>query len=147
MRCEAILVNAQAGSKQVEDGYDLCERALQRDPRNVRALVNLSFKSIDRVLSLQTTDREADIRQADELVSRALAIDPNAHGAHHAKALVLVTQKRFEEAIVEAERSLALNPSFVNAYTDLCLASSYLGRPQRAVEFADRATRLSPRDP
>src|SRR5262245_55023127 len=147
MRCEAIRVNAQAGSKQVEDGYDLCERALQRDPRNVRALVNLSFKSIDRVLSLQTTDREADIRQADELVSRALAIDPNAHGAHHAKALVLVTQKRFEEAIVEAERSLALNPSFVNAYSDLCLASSYLGQPQKAVQYADKAMRLSPRDP
>src|SRR5262249_33452328 len=71
----------------------------------------------------------------------------NAYAAHHAKALVLLTQKHFDEAIVEAERSLALNPSFVNAYSDLCLASSYLGRPQKAIEYADKAMRLSPRDP
>jgi adenylate cyclase len=147
MRCEAILVNTQTGSDEEERGYNLCERALQRDEHNVKALVNLSFKFINPVLTVQSQDREADIRRADELVSRALAIDPNAYAAHHTKALVLLTQKRFEEAIVEAERSLALNPSFVNAYSDLCLANSFLGRPQRAVEYADKAMRLSPRDP
>jgi adenylate cyclase len=147
MRCEAVLVNSQPGSDEEEGGYNLCERALQRDQNNARALVNLSFKFIDRVLSVQSLDRDADIRRADELVSRALAIDPNAYPAHHAKASILLTQKRFEEAIVEAERSLALNPSFVNAYSDLCTANSFLGRPQKAVDYADRAIRLSPRDP
>ena len=147
MRCEAVLVNAPAGSDEAEGGYDLCERALQRDERNVKALVNLSFKFLDRVLAIQSPDREADVRRADQLVSRALAIDPNAYAAHHAKAQVLVAQRRFEEAIVEAERSLALNPSFVNAYSDLSTASSFLGRPQKAVEYADKAMRLSPRDP
>jgi len=147
MRCEAVLVNTQTSSDEEERGYNLCDRALQRDGRNVRALVNLSFKFINQVITIQSQDRAADIRRAEELVSRALTIDPNAYAAHHAKALVLLTQKRFEEAIVEAERSLALNPSFVNAYTDLCLASSYLGRPQKAVEYADKAMRLSPRDP
>jgi adenylate cyclase len=147
MRCEAILVNTQAGGDEEERGYNLCDRALQRDERNVKALVNLAFKFINQVLNIQSQDREADIRRANELVSKALAIDPNAYAAHHAKALVLLTQKHFDEAIVEAERSLALNPSFVNAYSDLCLASSYLGRPQKAIEYADKAMRLSPRDP
>ena len=147
MRCEAVLVNSPAGSDEAEGGYDLCERALQRDERNVKALVNLSFKFLDRVLAVQSPDREADVRRADQLVSSALAIDPNAYAAHHAKAQVLVTQRRFEEAIVEAERCLALNPSFVNAYSDLSTASSFLGRPQKAVEYADKAIRLSPRDP
>ena len=147
MRCEAVLVNARAGGAEVEGAYELCERALQRDPSNVKALVNLSFKFIDRVLAVQSPDREGDVRRADELVSRALAIDPNAYAAHHAKAMVLSAQKRFEEAILEAERSLALNPSFVNAYSDLCTASSFLGRPQKSIEYADKAMRLSPRDP
>ena len=120
---------------------------MQRDERNVKALVNFSFKFLDRVLAVQSPDREADVRRADQLVSSALAIDPNAYAAHHAKAQVLVTQRRFEEAIVEAERCLALNPSFVNAYSDLSTASSFLGRPQKAVEYADKAIRLSPRDP
>ena len=147
MRCETVLVNSQPGSVEAEEGYSLCERALQRDERNVRALVNLSFKFIDRILTVQSTDREADIRQADELVSRALAIDPNVYGVHFAKAEILLAQGHFDEAIVEAERSLALNPSFVNAYSALCLASSFLGQPQKAIEYADKAIRLSPRDP
>jgi adenylate cyclase len=147
MRCEAALANSLEGTVKVDEGYKFCERALQRDERNVRALILLSIKFITRVLTVQSSDREADIRQADELVSRALAIDANAYGAHHGKAYVLLTQQRFEEAIVEAERALALNPSFVVAYNGLCIASSFLGQPQKAVEYADKAIRLSPRDP
>jgi len=147
MRCEAVLVNAQPGTAETEQGYGLCERALQRDERNVRALVNLSSKFIFRILSEQSMDREADVRQADELVSRALAVDPNVDGVHFAKAQILLGQEHFEEAIVEAERTLALNPSFVAAYSPLSSASSFLGRPQKAIEYADKAMRLSPRDP
>jgi adenylate cyclase len=80
MRCQAVLVSSHPGSVEAQGGYSLCERALERDERNVRALVNLSFKFIDRVLSEQSLDREADIRQAGELVSRALAIDPMTTG-------------------------------------------------------------------
>ena len=141
------LANSQPGSVETEEGYSLCERALERDERNVRALVNLSFKFIDRTLTVQSTDRESDISRADDLVSRALAIDANVYGAHFAKAEIMLTQEHFDEAIVEAERSLALNPSFVSAYSALCIASSFLGRPQQAVDYADKAIRLSPRDP
>ena len=147
MRCEVVLVNSRSGAQEMESGYSLCEHALRLDERNVRALANLSFKFINRVIEVQSTDREADIRKADELVSRALTIDPNAYGAHFAKAEVLLAQKRFEEAIVEAERSLALNPSFVDAYSALCTANSFLGWPEKSVEYADKAIRLSPRDP
>ena len=80
-------------------------------------------------------------------MSRALETDPNDYGAHFAKAEILLGQQRFEEAIVEAERSLALNPSFVSAYSALSVASSFLGRPQEALDYADKAMRLSPRDP
>jgi TolB-like protein/Flp pilus assembly protein TadD len=147
MRCQAVLVGAHPGSVEAQGGYSLCERALERDERNVRALVSLSFKFTDRILSEQSPDRESDVRQASELVSRALATDPNDYGAHFAKAEILLGQQRFEEAIVEAERSLTLNPSFVSAYSALSVASSFLGRPQEDLDYADKAMRLSPRDP
>jgi adenylate cyclase len=56
-------------------------------------------------------------------------------------------QKHAEEAVVEGERSLALNPSFIDAYYNLCAANNFLGRPDRALQLADKAIRLSPRDP
>ena len=58
-----------------------------------------------------------------------------------------MAQNRHEEAIVQAERSLSLNPSFIEGYEPLCIANNFLGRPDRAIEAADKAIRLSPRDP
>ena len=58
-----------------------------------------------------------------------------------------MAQGRTQEAVIEGERSLALNPSYVNAYLALCIANNFLGRPDRTLELADKAIRLSPRDP
>jgi adenylate cyclase len=142
-RCKARYWNRPPSG----DTFDLCARALQIDDRNVTALGRMASWYIVPVVEAQSADPPAAIRQADELVSRALAIDPNDYWAHYSKAWVLMAQNRHEEAIVEAERSLALNPSFVDAYDPLCAANNFLGRPDRAIEAADMAIRLSPRDP
>ena len=146
-RCKAGDWNAVPLGKEWEAAYALCARALQIDDRNVTALGRMAWWHILPVIEAQSPDPQAAIRQADELASRALAIDPNDYWAHFSKAGVLMAQNRHEEAIVQAERSLALNPSFIEGYEPLCLANNFLGRPDRAIEAADKAIRLSPRDP
>jgi len=147
MRCQTTLTNSKLGSREVEGAYAFCERALKIDPRNSRALSNLAFKYIDRVLNVQTSDREGDIRRGEELVSRALAIDPNSAQTHFAKSELLLTEKRFDEAVAESERVLVLDPSFVSAYNALGTAYCFLGQPEKAIKYAEKALRLSPRDP
>jgi len=147
LRGEAIFLACGVYRDGAEAGFDLCERALEIDPDNVRALSILAEKFATRVTTKQSIDPEADIRRADELVSRALTVDPNSYHAHQAKSRVLLAQWRTEEAIVEAERSLSLNPGFVPAYRNLCLAAVYLGHPEEVIEYADKAMRLSPFDP
>jgi tetratricopeptide (TPR) repeat protein len=127
--------------------FGFCERALQIDSRNAIALTFMSLKYLIPVLNIQSTDAKAAVRQADELVSRALAIDRNFYWAHLAKGYVLVAQKRFEEAIAELDQTLALSPSFSACYAVLCEANNFLGRPEKCIEYADKAIRLSPRDP
>src|SRR5262249_29683404 len=74
--------------------------------------------------------------------------DPNYYWVRFVKAHVLSVQNRHEEAIIESERALALNPSFLGAYIVMCQDYNYLGRPDRCLEQLDKATRLiSPRDP
>ena len=107
----------------------------------------MTLRYIIPVVEAQSSDPPADIGRANELVSRALAIDPNFYAAHFAKAYVLMAQGRTQEAVAEGERSLALNPSYIDAYLALCGANNFLGRPDRALELADKAMRLSPRDP
>jgi adenylate cyclase len=147
LRCEAGMYNSPGGSAEFTAAFDLCDRALHIDNGNVFALTGMTLRYIVPVIEAQSSDPQADIRRADELVTRALAIDPNFYAAHFAKAFVLVAQGRTQEAVVEGERSLALNPSFIDAYLALCSANNFLGRPDRALELADKAIRLSPRDP
>jgi TolB-like protein/Tfp pilus assembly protein PilF len=147
LRGEAIFLRYGPSRDELGEAFDLCERALDIDPNNVRALSILAERYATRLTGMQSTDRKADVRRADEFASRALAADPNSYHAHHAKARSLVAQKRAEEAIIEAERSLRLNPSFIPTYLDFCQANLALGLPEKTIEYADRAMRLSPPDP
>jgi len=127
--------------------YGFCERAAQIDEHNAIALTFLSLKYIAPVLNMQSTDPQAAIRQAEGFAGRALVTDRNFYWAHLASAAVLISQTRHDEAIVELEQTLALNPGFTTAYALLCEANNYQGRPDRGMEYADKAIRLSPRDP
>jgi tetratricopeptide (TPR) repeat protein len=96
---------------------------------------------------MQSIDRASDVALAEHYATRALVVDPNSYHAHHAKARVLVAQKRADEALIAAEHSLRLNPGFMPTYLDLCQANLMLGFGDKTVEYAERAIRLSPPDP
>ena len=77
LRCEAGVYNSPPGSAEFTAAFDLCDRALHIDNGNVFALTGMTLRYIFPVVEAQSSDPQADIRRADELVSRALAIDPN----------------------------------------------------------------------
>jgi TolB-like protein len=147
LRAEAIFLRYGPSRERSEAAYDLCEKAIEVDPHNVRALSILAERYATRVTGMQTVDREADLRSAEHFVLRALAADANSYHARHASARTLIAQKRAEEATIEAEHSLRLNPGYMPTYLDLCQAKLMQGLPKEALEHADRAIRLSPPDP
>ena len=102
LRCVAGVIQGHYYGKEAEAGYGLCEQALALDPNNVRALTYLSIKVRDEL---------GDVGQADAMVSKALALDPNYAPAHVVKAFILWRQRRLDEAIAEDQRALALNPA------------------------------------
>ncbi|WP_027526727.1 winged helix-turn-helix domain-containing tetratricopeptide repeat protein [Bradyrhizobium sp. Ec3.3] len=144
MRCEAASYRLGAAAAST---YELCERALDIDPRNVRALIRLASYYASRVSRVQSPNRAADLQRADSLVSRALEIDPGYYAAHCLKAIVLEGTHHVRDAVVAAERCLALNPSYAGAYRTLALEYFFLAEPDKVLEYADHGIRLSPRDP
>ena len=89
---------------------------MEIDPENVRALSHLSFKFTHRVAYFASSDRQADLRRADELASLAIKIDPDYHTAHAAKGDALVLAGRYREAIDSYERALMLAPKQHSAW-------------------------------
>jgi tetratricopeptide (TPR) repeat protein len=127
----AAVVKGGYVSKEADAGYSLCEQALAIDPNNVRALWVLSMKFHVPVLMGMSTDPKNDVRRADELVSKALTLDPDNAAAHNSKAWILNEQGRFEEAIAERERTLALDPADLNAMMSMGFDYASLGRYEK----------------
>jgi len=90
---------------------------------------------------------EDDLRRAEELASRALAIDPNYYQAHFAKGKILRAQKHYDEAIIEYETAISLNPLDVNSRNGLARAKILIGEPAAAIPLLEQVLRISPRDP
>jgi adenylate cyclase len=129
--------------KEAEAGYPLCEQALAIDPGNVRALTMLAVKYY---LPILCCGGKGDLKKADELLSRALAADPNLPNTHDEKAWVFFLQQRYDEAVAEEERAIALDPSFIYAFVSLGVDYQFLGQFEKSNDYLDTAIRLSPRD-
>jgi tetratricopeptide (TPR) repeat protein len=147
LQCDAAVTKAGYFGKEADAGFPLCEQALRADPNNVLALVVLAAKSFMPVNLGTSVDPEADRHRTDELLTKALAADPTFAGVHNLKAWVLTSQGRFEEAITERERGLALDPADVGNMQGLGWDYLFFGQIEKGLETFDKAIRLSPRDP
>jgi TolB-like protein/Tfp pilus assembly protein PilF len=147
LQCVAAIQKAGYIGRDADAGSRLCEQALAADPSNVRALTWLAVKTYYSVNVGGGADPKADLERADELVSRALALDPKNARAHSLKGGVLNLQGRIDEAIAEYERALALDPAMMNAVAGLGWDFLRLGQFEKGLEFLDKAIRLSPHDP
>jgi adenylate cyclase len=146
LQCVAGEWKAGSMSKEADAAYALCEQALAIDPNNVRALTALGNKILSPALLGLSSDPKGDLDRADELLSKALALDPDYPWARDQKGWVLLAQGRNDEAIAEYERALALDPSFADADSGLGWVHLRLGEFDKSVESFDRAIRTSPAD-
>jgi TolB-like protein/Tfp pilus assembly protein PilF len=144
-RCASVVIRTGLLDKEAEAaGYRICKQALDADPNNVIAL---SMSSIWFSVAIQlgrSTDPRADLKRADELASRAIAVDANHPLGHLARGHVLRVERRFNDAIAAFERTLALDPNAVEAHGALGFTYSEIGQYEKAIEFFDKALRLSP---
>ena len=147
LQCAAGAIKGGYFGKEADAGFRLCEQALAVDPKNAHAMGWLGVKYYVPVYMGLSADPKADLVRADELVSQALSLDPDFAGAHLNKANILNIQGRFIEAIAESKLALALDPAVDYADANLGWDYQNLGQFENALEFWDKAIRLSPHDP
>lgn len=88
-----------------------------------------------------------DYREAANCYTQALKLSPagpNSHVYFSNRAAALVSMKRFQEAILDSERSLALRPDYGKAHARLGLAHFLLGNYRQAMEAYTVALKYEP---
>jgi TolB-like protein/tetratricopeptide (TPR) repeat protein len=124
----------------------LLERAIAIDPGYGQALAVLAASHMFGVhLGWAELATAAPLAEAAALA--AVRCEPEDAWAHAALGSVCFSTRRLADALSEFELALALNPSFSLAQGYYALALSYAGRPNDSYEAAQKAIRLSPRDP
>ena len=147
MRGKAM-ANRPTSRATMMQARDLFEQALNVEPDNPEALAGVATTFVFEALNgYHETGNEQRLRQADVLLTRALAMDPRQLVALKAKAALLRAQGHFEEAIAAAEAVITENPGEPWAYKEIGLSTMYLGRAEQALDWFAKAERFGPRDP
>ncbi|MFK4532427.1 tetratricopeptide (TPR) repeat protein [Bradyrhizobium ottawaense] len=112
----------------------LCRQILQAVPDHFDAAHLLG-------LSAQHGGR---LEEAQQLLERAIAIDPRSHEAHNNLAAVHLALQKFEAARASQEKAIALKPNFLPALVGLGNTLLQMNLPEQAIEMYDRAIKLKP---
>jgi TolB-like protein/class 3 adenylate cyclase/Tfp pilus assembly protein PilF len=139
--------NRDSTRESFAETMSLCESALALDPASIQARALLAQTLAGRVLDQLTDTPAADLERAETLISDVLAASPRDPVAHFTRGQVLRAQSRYEAAIPEYERAVALNRNWVNAVAALGLCKFHVGAIDEAIPAQEQAIRLSPRDP
>ncbi|MBH5399124.1 winged helix-turn-helix domain-containing protein [Bradyrhizobium sp. CNPSo 4010] len=124
----------------------LLARAIAIDPNYGQALSVLAVNDMFGV-HLGWTELAAVAPAAEAAALKAVRCDHEDAWAHAALGSVCFSTRRLTDALSEFEQALALNPNFSLAQGYYALALSYAGRSNDSFEAAQKAIRLSPRDP
>jgi TolB-like protein/Flp pilus assembly protein TadD len=142
------LVNDVRRQENAAEAIDLFHRALERDPDCVDAMVGIALARIYQVINLYRLDgRDRLLDEAEEMITRAMALAPDHLVMLRARGLLLRARGRFAEAVVATEALIAHNPGEPTAYKEMGLNKLYLGATGEAVEWFRRADAIAPRDP
>jgi adenylate cyclase len=147
VQCDGGMWRAKYIGKEADAAFALCEQALAIDPNNVRALQLLGLKFYVPVEAGVSDDPKGDLERADQLETKALALDPDNTWAHLNMGNVRRVQGRIKESVAEEERALALSPSNVDAVALLGLDHERFGEFGKSLEYFDKAIQANPYSP
>jgi tetratricopeptide (TPR) repeat protein len=129
-----------------EEAIAAQKQALLRNPNwlpsHVELVVNYQMQ-----WSSQLSQDPQTLDRAFETAQRTVALQPASPWSHLQLSQAYLWKKQYEQANVEIEQVLALNPSRGEIYAVLANVLSFLGRLEDSSGLAEKALHLNPRLP
>ncbi len=138
----------QTSRETTEEAQALFEEAIALDATFPLAHAYLAFTHSLQYVNRWSPDPKVSLMRAQQLVERALALDPSEAEAHYVQGIIrLWQQKKVDQAIADAERAISLDPNFARGYGLLGASLHYAGRSKEALEHLATMARLDPHYP
>jgi TolB-like protein/Tfp pilus assembly protein PilF len=135
------------GKADISEARRLFETACELDPSSAAAYSGLAHAWAAEVYYRPTKDTSHARDSAFQAAQRAVALDGNDAWAQAVLGLVYVFMRRLDDSASACRQALDLNPSLAFAEGVLAICQAFRGGYEEAVVHANRAERLSPRDP
>jgi DNA-binding SARP family transcriptional activator/TolB-like protein/Tfp pilus assembly protein PilF len=121
------------------------EKALQRDPNLVPALVGIASELTMGGLNY-VLDPEPSLKRAEKLLVRAQTIRPNSASTNYWMGMVRKGLGQYDSALKSFQLAIETGPSFAPAYAQAGITLTLMGRADDAMHYIEYAIRLSPKD-
>ena len=129
----------------IEEAIGLLQRSVAADPSFARAWVGLFWA---RAAYSGLVDETPEVRKArEDAARRAVELDPNDAEARVALATVYGDAEDLPQAEAQFDEALHLSPNSADLLSIYADWGYHFGKPQAAVEAAERAMRLNPNTP
>jgi DNA-binding SARP family transcriptional activator/Flp pilus assembly protein TadD len=130
---------------QLEQAQSMFEQAIVYDPSYSQPHAGLAYSQMMHVW--YDSSKKHLLDSANQNARQAIQLDNRDSYAHFVLGRVLSMQSQYNDAVLEFEAAIELNPSFGRAYFGLASVWVYSGHYAKAVAPIDTAIRLSPADP
>jgi adenylate cyclase len=120
------------------------EKAIELDPKFSDAYSLLGYIYWFAVWSHWSENPQADLGRSAELAHKTLALDDSNSDALGLLSHVDWLQRRFDQAVTDARRAVAISPNDAGGYLALSTAYTSAVKPEEALRAAEQAMRLDP---
>lgn len=149
LKAYECLLRGQAALHRMGDPHEeavarrFFEQALQCDPDYARAHSGLAIVLLrEWFRNPRATDDALDLALAH--AEKAVALESEDYECQETLGWILLHRKSFDLAEQQYRRALALNPNSPDELAAMGAASGFLGRPQEAIGWFERARRVDP---
>ena len=129
-----------------EDSYakDLLKTAIELNPQFAQAHACFVDALVMDYVNQWTKEVDRPLEQAYELAQRAVSLDETSAPAHAALGNVTLWRRQHDDAVLEYQKALILDPDYADGRMGLARVLHYAGRPEEAIGSIEQAMHLNP---
>ena len=138
---EPALLHTKTGGIEARG---LMGRAIAIDPDHAAARAAIAFSHVIDFVNGWSEDPEKSLETGLEMARKAVEIDDQEPHALFALAVAYLWSKDLDQALVEAQRCLSMDPNSADGHMVVAHTQIFLGNPAKAIEMLDAYMQLDP---